>query len=54
MAKCKKKDAACELVTFLLFAHNIHSVYPSSYFLTWPIHPAACGGGGILGSYVKE
>lgn len=29
------------------------SVRPSPYFLIWPIHPTACGGGGILGSYVK-
>ena len=29
------------------------SVRPSSYFLIWPIHPTACGGVGILGSYVK-
>ena len=30
------------------------SVRPSPYFLIWPIHPTACGGGGILGSYVKD
>ena len=30
------------------------SVRPSPYFLIWPIHPTAYGGGGILGSYVKN
>ena len=30
------------------------SVRLSPYFLIWPIHPTAYGGGGILGSYVKK